>query len=1015
VREAGLVLDISGGLESGVWLRELLLVDPVARFEVGEGGGEPGEVPEVWRYLAAMNELVVENATLVMALPRGELSLVSLWGGMGAGGQALERSFRAAGEVSGDLENLEFGAELWTEGSVSAEGRIEARLEVEQGRASGAVKAAGLTAGANLVARGRDLELRDLEAEAEAIGFRDVVGWSLDAGSLSLAASGAMRGGEVQASKLAAKASELRAASGQGPEIKLEFIDLRAESASADWLSDGYAVSGAEVVAGELFTARGALSFNTRDGLSAELGGRIRNAAALDKRAQAFLPPDYRDIDVRGTLEYSLRLEPAQDGRSVDASVSAQGLDLSLPRHGLDAGLDLDLAARGKWPGDLSLSGGIGASGDFSSGSLAVKNATVKAALSGSLSEPALQELGLSLPREGLLLDGEVLPLGAVEAASESLALKREILSAEPLKVELAGLPPFTGRLELPLARPAEARAKLRAKGLGISALADKAVAMGLPLKGLTDLSGTLEAELSVRPADGGRIVEVNLGFEEAGFSAAGGEVLVGALTGRAETALRTGPEGGFRLSADFGAGEALAGTVFLDLSQHPLSFDAQGGLDGKDVTDASGRFRAEGMGLLEFSGLSLSDFGAGPEYSGRLELKDADLGGLFRTFIQEPMSLARPGLAEASVNGAAKLSAGFSGRGREFGVHGRLSAPGVVARHPAAGFAVSGLEVDLPFAYAFGRRPAVSEGSPERGLISWQALELPTGKAGGARLEISLEPNLLRTYATLALPLPGGWVTVGDIACREPFSSDFELRTSADAGVDLSALQGLPFALKGELNGSFSEIRVDRETLTSEGEVEGTFFGGELRAKGFGVARPLSRGRVLGVEKIEIERLHLRPLSSSLGIGLITGRIDVDVEGYRQAFGQPVAFRFEALSEDVEDVDKKVSLKAVNSISVMGTGSGIGDVGVGLFSSFFETFSYDTIGVRCVLENDVFRVRGLIREAGVEYLIKKPLFFGINVINRNPDNRISFSDMLDRVRRVVEGGGPESGKPKEE
>jgi hypothetical protein len=33
---------------------------------------------------------------------------------------------------------------------------------------------------------------------------------------------------------------------------------------------------------------------------------------------------------------------------------------------------------------------------------------------------------------------------------------------------------------------------------------------------------------------------------------------------------------------------------------------------------------------------------------------------------------------------------------------------------------------------------------------------------------------------------------------------------------------------------------------------------------------------------------------------------------------------------------------------------------------------------------------------------VKRRFFAGINVINRNPDNRIGFSDMLDRAKRVT-------------
>ncbi len=82
--------------------------------------------------------------------------------------------------------------------------------------------------------------------------------------------------------------------------------------------------------------------------------------------------------------------------------------------------------------------------------------------------------------------------------------------------------------------------------------------------------------------------------------------------------------------------------------------------------------------------------------------------------------------------------------------------------------------------------------------------------------------------------------------------------------------------------------------------------------------------------------------------------------------------------------------------------GQGLTEVGVGLFTSLFMSYVYKCIGFSCSLRNDVFQIRGLIREGGVEYLIQKPPVFGINVINDNPDNRISSSGMQKRLERAL-------------
>ncbi|MBW2668620.1 MAG: hypothetical protein JRD87_01810, partial [Deltaproteobacteria bacterium] len=78
-----------------------------------------------------------------------------------------------------------------------------------------------------------------------------------------------------------------------------------------------------------------------------------------------------------------------------------------------------------------------------------------------------------------------------------------------------------------------------------------------------------------------------------------------------------------------------------------------------------------------------------------------------------------------------------------------------------------------------------------------------------------------------------------------------------------------------------------------------------------------------------------------------------------------------------------------------------------GVFASFFKKFPYEKIGIRAYLENDVFTINGTIGEGGIEYLVKRGSFSGVNVVNQNPDNRVSFKDMVKRIKRITHKGGP--------
>jgi hypothetical protein len=60
--------------------------------------------------------------------------------------------------------------------------------------------------------------------------------------------------------------------------------------------------------------------------------------------------------------------------------------------------------------------------------------------------------------------------------------------------------------------------------------------------------------------------------------------------------------------------------------------------------------------------------------------------------------------------------------------------------------------------------------------------------------------------------------------------------------------------------------------------------------------------------------------------------------------------------------IPQRISLKAVNNIAIVGTGSGIGDLGSGLLRRFISSYSYEAFGVSMVLEEDRFLLRGLER-----------------------------------------------------
>ena len=116
---------------------------------------------------------------------------------------------------------------------------------------------------------------------------------------------------------------------------------------------------------------------------------------------------------------------------------------------------------------------------------------------------------------------------------------------------------------------------------------------------------------------------------------------------------------------------------------------------------------------------------------------------------------------------------------------------------------------------------------------------------------------------------------------------------------------------------------------------------------------------------------------------------------------GQPQKFNLRLETVPKKNVAQKINVKAVENIARIGGGSSPFSGLAGTFVSFFKDFSYQKIGMVASLENDVFKINGTEKEAGVEYLVKKGGIPGVDVVNTNPNNRISFKDMMKRIKRI--------------
>ncbi len=359
--------------------------------------------------------------------------------------------------------------------------------------------------------------------------------------------------------------------------------------------------------------------------------------------------------------------------------------------------------------------------------------------------------------------------------------------------------------------------------------------------------------------------------------------------------------------------------------------------------------------------------------------------------------------LSWARVSGESSLSATLRLAKGRMRLRGRIETRDGALQAKSLDLAVKGVMADLPFeldtAPPAGPLPApavayVRIGGLSRGNVHLSSLEVP--------LVSSL--NRVDLAQQVDVPLFGGTLSVPRFQAKDLHSGspsfDFSLHVvHVDLGELSPRASGISF--EGFLDATLPSIRYSQRRWTAEGRGRVRAFGGEIAMTDLFGERLFTPARSFG-GNVSFKGIDLEKLTKRIPLGRMTGVINGTLKGFRMEYGQPAAFDLTIESDTSAPGPRAISVEAVENLSIVGTGSAaVGLVLKGGLNRFFKQYPYSRIGIRCVLENDVFSVRGTIHEGGREYLIRKALFRGIDVINQNPGSSISFKDMQERIGRV--------------
>lgn len=509
-----------------------------------------------------------------------------------------------------------------------------------------------------------------------------------------------------------------------------------------------------------------------------------------------------------------------------------------------------------------------------------------------------------------------------------------------------------------------------------------------------TQLQGTYAKD---RPSLNGR---VTFSFKQGGFSSPDSTKAAQGVSGRIILKLQYAPEQklSFNIRSEQGDGEYLWGKFYSNLSGQKASLIADGTLFfGPDP-----RFDLNGsLDVFQTGDYSFSARGTANDWGAQIRLAGVSHDALLQKLLKDYLKELSPGLASLSITGTSSLETVIRHDQAATSVAGRYRMVGTTLNAPDMPLAIQEIAVDLPFdlvSPSSGRSAAPSPARP--GFVRFKTIQRNRLTIDSLQIPLTIAQNTLDIPEPVVVPLFGGHihlygVQVDDVLSpgRNRFGVKIE---NVDLGRMTRRLMGAEYP--GTINADLGVMRYQNNRLASEGRAVIHVFGGEIEATNFFAENITSSSRRIGGD-ITFRNINLEEVTRKIAIGKMTGIVQGSLKNLVVEYGQPASFTLEVESVPQRRVAQQISMDAIQSISILGTGAGSA-LNRGI-TQFFKEYPYSKIGFRCVLNNDQFSVNGTIHEGGKEYLVRRGFLRGVDVVNQNPDNVISFRDMEERTERI--------------
>jgi len=434
--------------------------------------------------------------------------------------------------------------------------------------------------------------------------------------------------------------------------------------------------------------------------------------------------------------------------------------------------------------------------------------------------------------------------------------------------------------------------------------------------------------------------------------------------------------------------GQALGGQVLLDFNQHPLTLRAQGSWRG-DTVDLA-RIEATAPQLLALHGSAQLALGTSPGLTrGRIVVEALDFPAAYTSLMQIRLAatdfgdLVTVGRASGSIELAANAVERVDLKLGQFSTYNQRQ------------FFMKDVAGELHWAAA-----PTADVSPS--WLSWSSGGAYGLSGGASRVAFVARAAGFALVGPWHMPIFDGAVDIRTLAVSGAGTPDISVRF--DASIDPISMPPLCKAFgwpefSGRIGGRIPGVELRGNELTVQGDIEASVFDGTFVMSGLRLVDPLGKWPRLFAD-VRGRNLDLGLVTRTFAVGSITGRLDADILGLELFGWTPVAFDARLETAQGDRSRHRISAKAVKELSnVGGGGGGVAQALQSGVLQFFDEYSYERIGIRCRLANDVCLMSGVEPAANGYYIVKGRGLPRIDIIGNQ--GRVNWPQL---VAQIVSG-----------